>query len=309
MNILSSIFVKGYENMKKSKNVSLFLLDGEVTGRTKCTLANWTGVVYKIPRALLSESKDIPALNQSSIYMLFGTNDNDEPMVYIGQAGIRKNDKGVLLRLMEHDADEKKDFWTEAIILSTLNDSFGPTELNYLENKYYNLAKDTGRYKIDNSIEPTTGNVTEEKVSELNEYLEFSMIPIGLLGKKLFTPVNNVNLDISKTSDNILYLHQCVNNEDVWGTAKETNEGFLLLAGSKVSQKSAPHLSESLRNRRDRAPKDQNNCLLKDVLLNSPSTAANFLIGQQTNGLIAWKNESGETLKSIREQQIKNEKV
>lgn len=309
MNILSSIFVKGYENMKKSKNVSLFLLDGEVTGRTKCTLANWTGVVYKIPRVLLSESKDIPALNQSSIYMLFGTNDNDEPMVYIGQAGIRKNDKGVLLRLMEHDADEKKDFWTEAIILSTLNDSFGPTELNYLENKYYNLAKDTGRYKIDNSIEPTTGNVTEEKVSELNEYLEFSMIPIGLLGKKLFTPVNNVNLDISKTSDNILYLHQCVNNEDVWGTAKETNEGFLLLAGSKVSQKSAPHLSESLRNRRDRAPKDQNNCLLEDVLLNSPSTAANFLIGQQTNGLIAWKNESGETLKSIREQQIKNEKV
>ena len=135
------------------------------------------------------------------------------------------------------------------------------------------------------------------------------MIPIGLLGKKLFTPVNNVNLDISKTSDNILYLHQCVNNEDVWGTAKETNEGFLLLAGSKVSQKSAPHLSESLRNRRDRAPKDQNNCLLEDVLLNSPSTAANFLIGQQTNGLIAWKNESGETLKSIREQQIKNEKV
>ena len=265
--------------MKKSKNVSLFLLDGEVTGRTKCTLANWTGVVYKIPRALLNESKDIPALNQSSIYMLFGTNDNDEPMVYIGQAGLRKNDKGVLLRLMEHDVDEKKDFWTEAIILTTLNDSFGPTELNYLENRYYNLAKDTGRYKVDNGIEPSIGNV------------------------------NNVTSDNSTTSDNLLFLRQCVNNEDVWGTAKETNEGFLLLAGSKVSQKSAPHLSESLRNRRDSAPKDQNNCLLEDILLNSPSTAANFLIGQKSNGLTAWKNKSGETLKSIREQQIKNQKI
>ena len=192
--------------MKKSKNVSLFLLDGEVTGRTKCTLANWTGVVYKIPRALLNESKDIFALKQSSIYMLFGTNDNDEPMVYIGQAGLRKNDKGVLLRLMEHDADEKKDFWTEAIILTTLNDSFGPTELNYLENRYYNLAKDTGRYKVDNGIEPTIGNVNEEKIRELNEYIEFSMIPIGLLGKKLFTPVNHVTSDISTNSDNLLYL-------------------------------------------------------------------------------------------------------
>lgn len=295
--------------MKKSKNVSLFLLDGEVTGRTKCTLANWTGVVYKIPRALLNESKDIFALKQSSIYMLFGTNDNDEPMVYIGQAGLRKNDKGVLLRLMEHDADEKKDFWTEAIILTTLNDSFGPTELNYLENRYYNLAKDTGRYKVDNGIEPTIGNVNEEKISELNEYIEFSMIPIGLLGKKLFTPVNHVTSDISTNSDNLLYLRQCVNNEDVWGTAKETNEGFLLLKGSKVSQKSAPQLSETLRNRRDRAPKDQNNCLLEDVLLNSPSTAANFLIGQNSNGLITWKNELGETLKSIREQQLKKEEV
>lgn len=295
--------------MKKSKNVSLFLLDGEVTGRTKCTLANWTGVVYKIPRALLNESKDIFALKQSSIYMLFGTNDNDEPMVYIGQAGLRKNDKGVLLRLMEHDADEKKDFWTEAIILNTLNDSFGPTELNYLENRYYNLAKDTGRYKVDNGIEPTIGNVNEEKISELNEYIEFSMIPIGLLGKKLFTPVNHVTSDISTNSDNLLYLRQCVNNEDVWGTAKETNEGFLLLKGSKVSQKSAPQLSETLRNRRDRAPKDQNNCLLEDVLLNSPSTAANFLIGQNSNGLITWKNELGETLKSIREQQLKKEEA
>ena len=43
--------------MVKGQNVNLFLLDGEVTGRIKCTLANWTGLVYKIPRSLLDESK------------------------------------------------------------------------------------------------------------------------------------------------------------------------------------------------------------------------------------------------------------
>ena len=42
--------------------------------------------------------------------------------------------------------------------------------------------------------------------------------------------------------------------------------------------------------------------------LNRPLTAISFLIGQRSNGLITWKNEGGETLKSIREQQITIEK-
>ena len=36
--------------MKRSKNINMFLMDGEVTGKIKCTLSNWTGVIYKIPR-------------------------------------------------------------------------------------------------------------------------------------------------------------------------------------------------------------------------------------------------------------------
>ncbi len=32
---------------KRSKNINMFLMDGEVTGKIKCTLSNWTGVIYK----------------------------------------------------------------------------------------------------------------------------------------------------------------------------------------------------------------------------------------------------------------------
>ena len=28
---------------KRGKSINLFLMDGEATGRIKCTLANWTG--------------------------------------------------------------------------------------------------------------------------------------------------------------------------------------------------------------------------------------------------------------------------
>lgn len=42
-----------------------------------------------------------------------------------------------------------------------------------------------------------------------------------------------------------------------------------------------------------------NNILKKDIEFKSASTAANFVTGSSTNGLIAWKDENGKTLKAI----------
>ena len=92
--------------MSTGKNFNLFLMDGTVTGRIKCTLANWTGLAFKIPRTHLAQSKERMDLKQSGVYFLFGKNDADEDEVYIGQAGIRKNGEGVLFRVAEHLKDE-----------------------------------------------------------------------------------------------------------------------------------------------------------------------------------------------------------
>ena len=64
--------------MANGKNFNLFLMDGEATGRIKCTLANWTGIAYKIPRTYLEKSKEIQYLNNSGIYSLLSRNKNDE---------------------------------------------------------------------------------------------------------------------------------------------------------------------------------------------------------------------------------------
>lgn len=57
--------------MKNSKNFDLFLMDGEVTGRIKCTLSNWTGIAYKIPRTYLDKCKDRLDLKQSGEYLFW----------------------------------------------------------------------------------------------------------------------------------------------------------------------------------------------------------------------------------------------
>ena len=109
-------------------------MDGTPAGRIKVTLANWTGVSYKIPRTELEMCKDLEMLKQSGVYFLFGTSDETgENVVYIGQAGIRKNGEGLLYRLQEHKRNPDKDYWTEAVMFTTSNNSFGPTEISYLK--------------------------------------------------------------------------------------------------------------------------------------------------------------------------------
>ena len=34
--------------VSRGESINLFLMDGTASGRIKCTLANWTGVAYKI---------------------------------------------------------------------------------------------------------------------------------------------------------------------------------------------------------------------------------------------------------------------
>ncbi|MDL2294622.1 AAA family ATPase, partial [Ruminococcaceae bacterium OttesenSCG-928-D13] len=103
----------------------IFVLTGDPNSRIKCTLANWTGVAYRIPRTELEKCKGRGDLAQSGVYFLFGTSDDTgDSVVYIGQAGVRKNGEGILYRLQEHKRNPDKDYWTEAVVFTTSNNSF-----------------------------------------------------------------------------------------------------------------------------------------------------------------------------------------
>lgn len=50
--------------MPRSKTLKLFLMDGEPNGRIKCSLANWTGIAYKIPRTALPQCKFVGTITR-----------------------------------------------------------------------------------------------------------------------------------------------------------------------------------------------------------------------------------------------------
>ena len=98
----------------RSKNINMFLMDGEVTGKIKCTLSNWTGLIFKIPRIHLGDLKERPEMKQSGIYFLLGHDDEKrKDITYIGQATTRKNGEGVLLRVQEHTRDNHADYFSD----------------------------------------------------------------------------------------------------------------------------------------------------------------------------------------------------
>jgi hypothetical protein len=83
--------------MKNSEIITVFLIDGSPTGLVQCTVANWTGIAYKIPRTDLYKCKERDPLKYSGVYFLFGKSEEENSLVYIGQAGVRKNGESVLV--------------------------------------------------------------------------------------------------------------------------------------------------------------------------------------------------------------------
>lgn len=293
----------------RGKNIQLFLMDGEATGRMKCTLANWTGIAYKIPRTELDKCKEREDLKQSGVYFLFGTSDETgKGVVYIGQAGARKNGEGILNRLQEHKRNPDKDYWTEAIVFTTSNNSFGPTEISYLENRFCNLAIEAKRYDVKNGNDPTPGNITEEKESEMEEFIDYAKVIMGTLGHKLFEPISKPAIKKQdgvpiKVEDTMrLRLERTIKNVGkVEADGRQTPEGFVVLQGSRISKIDDDTVPATIKERRRKASVDADGVLLEDMLFTSPSYAAMFVIGKRENGLIRWKTEDGRTLKSLEE--------
>lgn len=293
---------------KRSKNINMFLMDGEVTGKIKCTLSNWTGVIYKIPRIQLGDLKSRDEMKQSGIYFLFGRDeDKQKDVTYIGQATTRKNGEGVLLRIQEHTRDTHADYFNDVIILTTQNNSFGPTEISYLENKFTQLAKEAGRYIVKNGNDPNPGNVTEEKESELDEIVENTLMIIGTLGYRAFVPMTKkVSQDLTDNHSTYLYLKRKTkkSNKVIEATCERTTEGFVVLEGSQVEIKDSPYLPASLKEIRQNLIASrviQDGVLKEKQLFSSPSYAAAFLLGMQTNGRTDWKDQDGRTLKELEE--------
>lgn len=81
------------------------------------------------------------------------------------------------------------------------------------------------------------------------------------------------------------------------------DNSLLVLKGSTISSDISYtekfRGAKSIEKKRE-SVKISNNVLQEDVLFKSPSTAGNFVTGRSTDGLTAWKDENGRSLKEMK---------
>lgn len=98
-----------------------------------------------------------------------------------------------------------------------------------------------------------------------------------------------------------LYLTNRSNSYKAFAEYDIETQQFVVKKGSRVSKDIA--YSASFRGsksiEKSRASFVSLGEVTEDVVFKSPSTAANFITGRSSNGMIMWKDESGKTLKEI----------
>ena len=167
---------------------------------------------------------------------------------------------------------------------------------NYLENKFTRIATDSKRYLVKNGNEPNPGNVSEEKESELEGFIDNVKIIIGSLGYKVFAPLEITTEDNQEESQLLYYKTSKVD-----ATGRMTSDGFVLLKGSKVrtdvQNACRDYIVENRKRHSDKINSD--GVLQDDIVFNSPSGAACFVTFGSVNGMDVWKTEDGKTLKQL----------
>lgn len=295
--------------MNYGKTIRLFLINGDPNGRVVCELSNWTGLGYRIPRTLIKESPERKELHNSGIYLLIGNAEFSDslPPVYIGEAEDVQN------RLEQHLKSQDKDFWVTTIIFISKDNNLNKAHIKYIENRLYEIARDSERYELRNANTPTRSSLSEFDIAEMEEFIDKLRLLTNALGYKIFEPVVSHTSSLTATDEQsnadkneILYLKAQKEGREAYATGKRTTEGFVVFRDSVGPVDVVESFGEQRHKKREQLLAEgvlvqEGNRLIftKDHLFTSPSSAASIIKGRSANGLTNWVNESGITLKEL----------
>lgn len=274
--------------MNYGKSIRLFLIEGIADGRWMCELSNWTGKAYKIPRNCVKESSDREELKNTGIYFLFGKSDEtDTYRVYIGEA------ENIYERLLTHL--KEKDFWHECVVFISKDNNLNKAHVKYLENRMYTIAKEAGRYQLENSNIPTQSSLSEADRAEMEEFINNAKLLLSAVGHKV---LEATAIPSKTNNDPEIFVFE---GKDYKATGTTTADGFVVFKNSILSKKANSSLTKSLLDKRNKLISeniiDSAFTFTKDYIFSSPSTAASIISCNSTNGKTAWRNSQGMTLK------------
>lgn len=281
----------------RGTSIRVFLPDGDPTGLRIVERSNWTGIVLVASKADLTRLRKRDEVQGPGVYLLVGRSDQDLPEIYIGEAD------SVAVRLASHVRSDK-DFWNEAVVISTKDANFNKASARWLESQLILLAQRANRSVIHNGNQGAPVHLSEADEADMHAFLDDVRILLPILGILAFEPPGSSQRSKSETE---LYLRG--RGSDAVGY--ESSEGFVVKEGATGPGTEVPSIGESARTRRHQlieagllVREGDRVRLTRDVAFGSPSTAATMIMGRNTNGRLQWKSREGKTLKEIQEAEL-----
>lgn len=273
--------------------LKIFLAFGDPKRLRTAELSNWTGKAVAGPRSEFEKLIKREESTSSGVYFLSGTDpDTNQSAIYIGEAESIKD------RIKSHLS---KDFWNNIVYFITKDENLTKAHIRYLEGRLIDIAKIADRLKVMNN-QSSGAKLPESDREDMEVFLGKMLQVLPVLGIEAF-----VQRTPQEESDVERVMLTC-KIKKVVASGYLTPNGMVVLAGSSavLQERSSAKKWPSSMVQRNRLIEEgdliQNGNkyeFIKDTEFSSPSSAATVIHGGSANGLTAWVDKDGKTLKEI----------
>ena len=276
--------------------LKLFLAFGDPKRLRTAELSNWTGKAVAGPRSEFDKVLERVESLSPGVYFLTGIDpESNKPAIYIGEGECIRD------RIKDHLGKDGKDFWNHLTFFITKDENLTKAHIRYIEGRLIEVAKSAGRYVVMNN-QGSGSKLPESDREDMEVFLEKMQQVLPVLGIDAFISV------VSKEQRNNQRELLTCRIKDISASGYLTPNGIVVLSDSQAvlqereSAKNYPGVL-SQRNKliedNDLVVQGEKLVFTKDVEFSSPSAAAVVIHGGSANGLIAWKNKHGKTLKEL----------
>ena len=274
------------------RSVRLFLADGTPHGVIVTDIGNWSGKVLSGPRNRIAELLRRPEASRTGVYVQIGP-DPDRPGELLGYIGETDD---IAARMRYHLRSDSKDFFERVAFVVSSDESLTKAHARYLESRLIRLTKDAGTVLLTNDTAPDFNRLPEADRADMEIFIEQLRIVLPLVGFDLFRPRRPVvATSTAGTAGSPSFIFS---TGGASATARETDDGFVVLAGSTAKAATSATFQAGYRALRERllsdgslvaGPSPDLLAFGTDVVFASPSAAAAIVAGRSASGPIEWK--------------------
>lgn len=276
-----------------SATIKIFLVHGDPKRLRTAEISNWTGKAVAGPRSEFEGVISREEAEGSGIYFLTGSDpESGKPSIYVGEAECIRD------RLKSH---LQKDFWNQVAFFVSKDENLTKAHIRHLEGKLIEQAREASRAVVVNN-QGSGARLPESDRADLETFLEKVNQLLPVLGIELLVPTvakPEAELEVELLSCEI---------KGVKARGHLSPNGFVILSGSQAVLNERPSTQKypwalnmrlKLKEEGSLAIATDSLVFTRDVEFTSPSAAAAVVHGGHANGLTAWKDSEGRTLKQI----------